>query len=314
MNNRLLHAASLSGSRRGPLVGSLLVLLLALAAPAGAQESFPTPEAAASALVDGVRAGDAARLDAIFGPGARELLASGDAQTDARRREMFLGLADGSVAIADGPEGEKIIALGRIGWRFPIPLAQKDGGWAFDLAAGRQEITDRTIGRNEYAAIAACADFVAAQAEYFGALHDDEPVQQYARRFISTPGRHDGLYWPPENAYDRSPLGARLAAAALEKAAGGTGPRAHEGYIYRILTAQGPNAPGGAYDYLVKGRLLAGFAMLAYPEHWQETGVMTFLCDQRGGVYERNLGPDTDKLAPRIDRFDPGPDWGVVDR
>ncbi|MCK0207413.1 DUF2950 domain-containing protein [Starkeya koreensis] len=295
-----------------PLLAALVGF--ALTSPTRAQESFPSPEAAASALVEGVRAGDAARLDALFGAGARDVLGSGDADIDARRRDMFLGLAAGSVNIADGPEGEKVVVLGRIGWRFPIPLAQKDGTWSFDLAAGRQEITDRTIGRNEYAAIAACADFVAAQNEYFGALHDDEPVQQYARRFISTPGRHDGLYWPPENANDRSPLGARLAAAAREKVARGTGPRAYEGYVYRILTAQGPNAPGGAYSYLVKGRLLAGFAMLAYPERWQETGVMTFLCDQRGGVFERNLGPDTAKLAPGIRRFDPGPDWSVVDR
>lgn len=306
MNHRRLLATLLFGAMiSGPLP---------MAVSASAQESFPTPEAAAAALVDGVRARDSARLDAIFGPGAREVLASGDAETDARRRDMFLGLADGAVAIADGPDGEKIVVLGRIGWRFPIPLAQKGSGWSFDLAAGREEITDRTIGRNELTAIAACVDFVAAQYEYFGALHDDEPVQQFARRFISTPGRHDGLYWPPANAYDRSPLGASLAAAALEKVAAGDKPRAYDGYVYRILTAQGPNAPGGAYDYLVKGRLLAGFAMLAYPERWQETGVMTFLCDQRGGVYERNLGPDTGKLAPKIDSFDPGPDWSLLDR
>ncbi|QFR34458.1 DUF2950 domain-containing protein [Ancylobacter sp. TS-1] len=306
MNHRTLLATL--------LIGAALAAPIPASISASAQEAFASPEAAAAALVEGVRAADEARLDALFGPGAREVLGTGDPQTDSRRREMFLSLADGRMDFADGMDGDKLLVLGKVGWRFPVPLRPKDGKWSFDLAAGRQEITDRVIGRHELTAIAACADFVAAQNEYFATLHDDEPVQQYARRFISTPGRHDGLYWPPEGPSDRSPLGDRIAAAALEKVTSGDKPRAYEGYIYRILTGQGPHAPGGAYSYMVKDRLLAGFAMLAYPERWQETGVMTFLCDQRGGVYERNLGPDTAKLAPRIKRFDPGPDWSLFDR
>lgn len=282
-----------------------------LAIPATAQEKFPSPEAAASALVEAARQPGPAALERVFGPGGRELLASGDEETDRFRREVFLNLAAGWVDVADGDDGHKVLVFGKVRWRFPIPLKETGGAWTFDLAAGRQEIIDRAVGRNELTAIGACADYVAAQNEYFASLHDDEPVRQYARRFISTPGRHDGLYWPPATPDDRSPLGERIAAAALQRDAGGK-PQPYEGYFYRILTRQGPNAPGGAYDYMVKGRLLGGFAMLAYPESWGKTGVMTFLCDQRGQVYEINLGPETAAVAAGMTAFDPGPDWKPV--
>ncbi|WP_029349272.1 DUF2950 domain-containing protein [Bosea sp. 117] len=291
-----------------PLAGALLLLT-----PAAAQETFPSPEAAAAALVEAARAPGQGALEKIFGPGGRELLASGDDDVDSFRREVFLNLAAGRIDVADGDNGGKVLVFGKVGWRFPIPLKQAGGSWTFDLVAGRQEITDRAIGRNEMTAIGACADYVAAQKEYFASLHDDEPVQQYARRFISTPDRHDGLYWPPAGPGDRSPLGERIAAAAAQRDATGK-PQPYEGYFYRILTRQGPNAPGGAYDYMIKGRLLGGFAMIASPERWGETGVMTFLCDQRGRVYEINLGPKTSTLAPEITAFDPGPDWKPVDQ
>ncbi|MCK0198719.1 DUF2950 domain-containing protein [Ancylobacter sp. 6x-1] len=290
----------------GLLAGSLLFGR----GPASAQEHFPSPEAAASALVEGARAGEGA-LDRIFGPKGRSLLSSGDSQTDAFRREVFLNLAAGWVDVVDGEGGEKVLVFGKIGWRFPIPLKQTEAGWSFDLVAGQQEIIDRAVGRNELTAIGVCADFVAAQHEYFGALHDDEPVAQYARRFMSQPGRHDGLYWPPQTPDDRSPLGEGLADAARE--AGERTSSAFNGYVYRILTRQGPHAPGGAYDYMVKGRLLAGFAMLAYPAKWGETGVMTFLCGQNGDVHEINLGPDTAHRVSGIDSFDPGAGWRPVE-
>ena len=298
---------------RKSLVPALLLgAVLAAAMPAAAQERFPTPEAAAAAIVEAARQPGTAALDRIFGPQAKDLLISGDEATDRKRLEDFLALAGKRSTVTDGIDGRKVLVFGTDGWRFPVPLAKQGDAWVFDLAAGKQEIADRAVGRNEVAAISACADYVAAQREYFNSLHDDQPVQQYAQRFISAPGLHDGLYWEPRAPGDRSPLGDRIAAAARESVGEAGEPRAYHGYIYRILTRQGADAPGGAYDYMVNGRLLAGFAMLAYPERWQETGVMTFLCDQRGQVYEINLGPRTAMHAKRIKSFDPGPGWEPV--
>lgn len=278
-------------------------------AQAVAQEVFPTPEAAGQALVDAASHPGQGLINRIFGPKGSDLLSSGDEQVDKQRMEDFLALAAKGSATADGAEGRKILTFGTDGWGFPIPLKPATGGWTFDLAAGQQAITDRTVGRNELSAIGACADYVAAQKEYFASLHDDDPVQQYARRILSTPGRHDGLWWASEGATDVSPLGDRIASDAVKGGSGPGKPGSYHGYIYRILTRQGPSARGGAYDYLVKGRLLAGFALVAYPETWGKTGVMTFLCDQYGQVYERNFGPGTSTLAAGISILNPHSDW-----
>ncbi|MCX5493403.1 DUF2950 domain-containing protein [Kaistia dalseonensis] len=298
---------------RTSLLGALIAAGLSLAAfPALAQQVFPTPEAASAALVEAAKAPGNHLLDKIFGPGGEDLLSSGDPAVDSDRLSAFLDLASRGMAVIDGKDGEKLLTYGQNQWSFPIPLKSGPSGWTFDLAAGRQAVTDREIGRNELLTIAACADYVAAQNEYFGSLHDDEPVQQYAQHFISTPGLHDGLFWEPETQADRSPLGDRIAAATVRTGEAEGAPRSYQGYFYRILTRQGPEAPGGAYDYMVNGRLLAGYALVAYPEKWGETGIMTFLCDQRGNVYERNLGPSTAKTAAAIRAFNPGPDWQVV--
>lgn len=283
---------------------------LAAASGASAQQVFATPDAASAALVDAAKHPGEGRLDAIFGPGGRDLLASGDPDLDRQHTEEFLGLAERASTVTDGEDGEKLLVYGDSGWVFPVPLKKGKDGWSFDVAAGRQEIIDRAVGRNEYMAIDACADYVAAQNEYFASLHDGQPVQQYAARFLSSPGTHDGLYWPPESQTDMSPLGNRIA-GEIDTGEDG-GPGIYHGYHYRILTRQGPDAPGGAYDYKVNGRLLAGFAMLAYPADWGTSGVMSFLCDQRGEVYQSNLGPDTGKLAERILSFNPGPGWTPV--
>lgn len=298
--------------RTSRVAGLVFGVLLMLPYAAAAQETFPTPDAATKALIEAAQNPGQGMLDRIFGTGGAALLSSGNADVDAKRIKDFLAAAAKGTSVTDGTDGSKVLVFGADGWRFPIPLKAKDGAWTFDLAAGKQEIVDRAIGRNELTAIGACADYVAAQKEYFASLHDDEPVQQYARRFISTPGLHDGLYWAPEAASDRSPLGDRIAAAALENAGPSDKPRAYNGYIYRILTRQGPDAPGGAYNYIVKGRLLAGFAMLAYPANWKETGVMTFLCDQRGQVHQANLGPETATIAANITSFNPGEGWEPV--
>lgn len=289
---------------------ALAALLAGAPLHAFAQQSFDTPDAAAKALVDAARNPEQGVLDRIFGPGGKDLLASGDPAVDRLRLADFLALAGRGSAVADGPGGQKLLAFGGQGWRFPIPLQKKDSGWTFDLVAGKQAMLNRRIGMNEFAAMGVCADYVAAQTEYRQSLHDDEPVAQYARRLLSSPGKHDGLYWPPATAADRSPLSDRIASSVDE---GGNGkPRSYRGYTFRILTAQGPNAPGGAYDYMVKGRLLAGFALIAAPLTWGETGIMTFLCDQQGRFWESNLGERTTALARQITRFDPGPGWAPV--
>jgi hypothetical protein len=297
---------------RTTILKALALTALLAGAPlhAFAQQSFDTPDAAAKALVDAARNPEQGMLDRIFGPGGKDLLASGDPAVDRLRLADFLALAGRGSAVADGPGGQKLLAFGGQGWRFPIPLQKKDSGWTFELAAGKQAMLNRRIGMNEFAAMGVCADYVAAQTEYRQSLHDDEPVAQYARRLLSSPGKHDGLYWPPATAADRSPLSDRIANSVDE---GGNGkPRSYRGYTFRILTAQGPDAPGGAYDYMVKGRLLAGFALIASPLSWGETGIMTFLCDQQGRVWESNLGERTTALARQITRFDPGPGWSPV--
>jgi hypothetical protein len=277
-----------------------------------AQRIFSSPQEAGDALVDAARNPKPGTLDEIFGKGAQQIFSSGDENVDRERIADFLALADNGRGVIEGQLGMTTLVFGTDGWSFPVPLREKNGKWTFDLAAGEQEIRNRAIGRNELTAIAACGDFVRAQREYYDGLHDDEPVQQYARRFISSVGRHDGLWWEPENPRDVSPLSDHIAAAAVEKAGAKDKPTPYYGYIYRILTKQGPAAPGGAYSYIVGGRMLAGFALVAYPERWGETGVMTFLCDQQGHVYQRNLGPGTMSEAPRIDAFDPNKGWGEV--
>ena len=293
---------------RAALVAGLLSFT---AGAAFAQQAFPTPEAAAAALVAAAKEPGSGKLDAIFGGEANALLSSGDAALDASHIADFLTLAARGQTVADGAAGEKLLVFGDAGWRFPIPLKPDGAGWTFDIAAGKQHVADLTIGENELVAIGACADFNAAQAEYFQSLHDDQPVQQFARKLVSSDGLHDGLYWPPASQSDRSPLGDRIAAAVVT-GAGPAAARSYHGYHFKILTRQGASAPGGAYDYLVKGRLLAGYAMLAWPATWGETGVMTFLCDQRGTVYQRNFGPETDRLAPTISVFNPWSAWSPV--
>lgn len=285
---------------------------LLISGPVAAQQVFATPEAASAALVEAAKAPDMGPLDTVFGADAKALLSSGDLDVDRRHIADFLGLAADATGVTDGKNGDKVLVFGAGSWPFPIPLKPVTGGWSFDSAAGRQQLTDQTIGENELVAIGACADYVAAQNEYFQSLHDDQPVQQFARKLLSTPGRHDGLFWEPEFQSDRSPLGDRIVAASIKTGAADGSPRSYHGYFYRILTRQGSSAPGGAYDYLVNGRLLAGFALIAYPEVWGETGIMTFLCDQRGNVFERNLGADTAAIAATIRSFNPGTAWDRV--
>jgi DUF2950 family protein len=287
-------------------------ILIAAAAPVLAQATYPTPEAAVKDLVDSAKAQTPGFGDRILGKDGATLLRSGDPDQDAENLKEFNEAAAALTAIDDGPNGEKILRVGKNGWTLPLPLVKTDAGWRFDVAKGREEMTDRRVGYNELSAIEACKAYVAAQDEYFRLDRDGNALREYARRFISTPGTHDGLYWPPEDQADISPLDgfvedANLAARTGEK------PEPYKGYYYRILTAQGPAAPGGAFSYVINGHMIAGYAMVAWPEKYGDSGVETFICGENGVVYQKDLGPNTGALGASMTQYNPDSSWKAVE-
>ncbi len=286
-----------------------LVLLAAL--PAAAQQTFPTPEAASKALVDAAKAGEPGFVERIFGAEGKDLLSSGVPEEDKDRLARFNAAAGESATLLPAGDAKRILRLGRRGFDFPIPIVKKVDSWTFDVAAGREELLNRTIGENELHAIEACRTYVEAQKEYFRLDRDDDRVQEYAQRILSTSGKRDGLYWPRGSQTDISPLEGRIAQSVLERRTEGTEP--YFGYNFRILKAQGPAAPGGAHSYVINGNMIAGFALLAWPADWGKSGVMSFTCNQSGAILQKNLGPRTAEAARGITRFDPDPSWAPVD-
>ena len=281
------------------------------AAPA-APTRFPSPEAAVAALVEAVRASDTATLLRVLGPDARALVASGDDVADRQSRERFVRAYDEAHRLAEVGPGRLVLTVGRDEWPMPIPLVQDAAGWWFDTSRGREEILNRRIGRNELNAVLVCLAYVDAQREYYVRDPDGDALLQYAQRFRSTPGKRDGLYWdaPPDEA--PSPLGALVARAEAEgyptkRPSGGRIP--YWGYYYRIVKAQGAHAPGGAYDYVVRGNMIGGFALVAYPAEYGASGVMTFIVSHDGVVYQKDLGPGTAATARGLTLFDPDPTW-----
>lgn len=296
---------------------ALVVMIASVAGAATApQETFPTPDAAAKALVDAAKAEDVAKLQAILGPGSEDIVDSGDEVADDNAREDFVGRAEQKLAIEKVDDTRAIVVLGDDDWPFPVPLVEADGTWHFDAPAGVQEILNRRIGRNELYTIAVCQEYVTAQRAWskLGVAAGEAP--HYAARLAAKPGTHDGLYWPkmlpgePE-----SPLGELVARGEEEGYAkpkqegGGT----FHGYKYRILTAQGPHAPGGAKDWLHDGALVGGFGLIAYPAEYGVTGVMTFIVNQQGVVYEKDLGDDTATIAEKMKVYDPDSTWDKVE-
>jgi hypothetical protein len=282
--------------------------LAACAAPRTA--TFATPEEALQRLLDAAEDSDAA--DELLGPGGFELLRSGDDVADRQDFEAVVELARERVAFEDVDADLKLALLGDEAWELPIPLVREDGTWSFDVEAGREEILNRRVGRNELSTIESLRALVEAQREF--AAHSDGGLPgPYAARVLSTPGQHDGLYWPTAEGEPESPLGPFIAEAFAEGYRSGA-PVPYHGYFYRLLTAQGPHAPGGSMSYLDdEGRLASGFAVLAWPATWGNSGVMTFSVDRRGIVFERDLGPDTSSAVTRIESFDPDPSWDPVD-
>lgn len=282
------------------------------AAKAPAQKQYATPEEAVTALVDAVRAEDANRLLSVIGPKSKSWLFSGDKVADKAAWKKFLAAYDVKNNLTKEGDAKAVLGVGDDNWTFPAPLIRKADQWAFDADAGREEIINRRVGRNELDTMQTLLAIVDAQREY--ALHDADGngLADYAARFASTPGKKDGLYWPTKEGEPPSPLGPLVAKAVREgyggKAAAGK-PRPYHGYIYRILTAQGKDAPGGAYSYLLHGKLFGGFAVLAYPATYGASGVKSFMVNHEGVVYESDLGPKTATQAAKIKQFNPGPGW-----
>jgi hypothetical protein len=250
-------------------------------------------------------------LDKILGPGGRDILHSGDAQADKNALAKFVTAYDAGHKLSQDSPTKSTLSVGADDWPMPVPLVKQGDGWHFDTAAGREELLARRIGRNELTTIDACKAFVDAQRDYASTDRGDGIID-YAQRFVSSPGKKDGLYWPTKAGEPDSPLGPLFvqAQAAGYKAAGVPGkPQPYNGYYFRIMDGQGPAAKGGAYSYLAHGKLMGGFALIATPATYGVSGVMTFMVNQDGDVFQKDLGPDTAKAAAAIKTFDPGPGW-----
>jgi hypothetical protein len=276
--------------------------------PAG-QKSFTSADDAVSALVDAVRRSDRAELASILGPGSEDLLSSGDAVADSTALASFLARYDAKHELVEGSPDNLVLQVGDDDWPFPIPIVRREGKWILDGAAGADEIVKRRIGGNELHTIDVMHGFVEAQEEYASASHDGVPAGTYARAVRSTPGKQDGLYWEAVNG-KQSPAGPLLADATAEgyEGAAARGEPYH-GYRFKPLTAQGDDAAGGARDYMVNGALTGGFGLVAWPATYGGSGVMTFVVNQDGVVWQKDLGDQTESVAAVMTVFDPDSTW-----
>jgi hypothetical protein len=288
----------------------LTATVLAMASVANAQQSFKTAEEAASALVSAAKAGDRKAMLTVLGPEGADIVSAGDSVADASARNRVIESYDAKHQLVMEGTDKAVLIIGREDWPFPIPLVRKDNAWRFDTAAGRDEILYRRIGRNELSAIQACLAYVDAQQEYAERGVGGSGV--YAQRIVSRPGRKDGLYWPAQSSDDESPLGEFAASAAAEGYRAGQQRAPYHGYYYKILTRQGPNASGGALDYIVRGRMIGGFGLVAYPAEYRNSGVMTFVVNHQGNVFEKDLGPNTARIAAGMTAFNPDNTWRPV--
>ena len=305
-------------------IAAMLLLMAAFAtgtlaaSSAPAQRTFASPDEARQALVNAVQAKDHDALRAIFGPVASEL-EPGDPVEQATEFEHFARhVAEGVELVKEG-DAKATLLIGTKKWPFPVPVVKKGETWLFDTEAGREEILNRRIGRNELLTIKTCRAYVEAQREYYAMPEPDgAQIPKYAQRMISTPGRRDGLYWPTPAGAKESPLGPLVAKAKEEgymqqRKPGEKGPRPFHGYYFRILKQQGPSAPGGKFRYVINGNMVAGYALVAYPARWGVSGVMTFIVNQRGRVYQKNLGPKTAEIARRMKAYNPNLTWKLTE-
>ena len=282
---------------------------------AQAARQFATPEEAVKTLVNAVKSGNVADVVAILGAESRELIESSDPATARQHRQVFIVAVGERWHLEDAAPNRKTLVIGNEDWPFPVPLVKEESGWRFDTAAGKEEVIARRIGRNELAVIGTVRAYVTAQRRYAEQAHDGNPAGIHATKFASDPGKENGLYWPAKTGQKRSPLGDLVAQAAADGRAVGGGrsqPSPFHGYYFKILTAQGSAAQGGAKQYMVKGLMSGGFAVVAWPAQYDVTGVMTFVTNHDGFVYEKDLGPGTDAAARTMTAYNPDASWRQV--
>ena len=297
--------------RVSPVCAMALLASVLLASPSPAQQSYPSPEDAAAALAAAVKTGTTSAMLKVLGYAGRDIVESGDDVADAEARARFVSGYEAKHSIRTEGNTKAILVLGTDDFPFPVPLVNQNAGWKFDPVAGRREILYRRIGRNELDAIQTSLAFVDAQNEYAGKDRGNG-AGVYAQRIQSTPGRKDGLFWRDDS--DPSPLGELAAKASAEGyKTGGDQPAPYHGYYFRILRGQGADAPGGALDYVVKGKMIGGFGLIAYPAEYGNSGVMTFVVNHAGTVFEKDLGPRTESIARRVSVFDPDQTWKKAD-
>jgi len=301
------------------------------AASASVQATFASPAEAVQALVAAAKDKDRIALAKLFGPEYDQLL-SGDEAEDNKDLAEFADAVQESAQLQKVNENKYTITVGKDNWPTPVPLVQKDGKWLFDTKAGLEEVINRRVGENELSAIATCRAYAVAQWEYYTEGDwDHDSVAEYAQKLSSTPGKHDGLYWETVEGENPSPLGKLIAGASaeghpssqvspgaaekggLEKVQTPFDHAPYHGYYFKILTRQGPHAPGGKYSYIINGNMIAGYALVAYPDKWGSSGVMSFIINQQGRVYQKNLGPNTARLASAMTEYDPDPTWKLVE-
>lgn len=278
------------------------------------QKKFTTADEAVKAFISALRADNEKDLAAIFGPSAEGLISSGDAVSDRQRRERFLKAYDEKNSLVAEGKG-MVLNVGQDGWPFPIPIVKKGNSWMFDTEQGKQEVLNRRIGENELNTIQTLLAIVDAQREYAMNDWDGDGLSEYAQQFWSDPGKKNGLFWETKEGEAPSPLGplvVDVVGKGYQKKQPGEKPSPYQGYFYKLLTAQGKNTPGGAYDYVVKGKMIGGFAAVAYPARYGNSGVMTFIVNHDGIVYQKDLGKDEEKKAREMKKFDPDKTWVKV--
>ncbi len=319
MKTTIISTGAARFVRRSLACGMIILAALSLSFAAGVTPSnigktFTSPESAAQALATAAKAKDRTALREVLGPASEELEMSDKVQADEELTE-FASAYDKSHRIVRESNTNATLEVGANQWPLPIPLVEKNGQWYFDTEAGKDEVINRRIGRDELEALQSVRAYADAQREYAGHDHDGSQVLKYAQKIVSTPGKKDGLYWPSEQDGSESPLGPMVAEAQgegyLTKTSNSeqSGPRPFHGYYFKILKRQGQNAPGGKYDYVINGNMIGGFALVAWPADYGDSGVMTFMINQQGRVYQKDLGPSTDSIAKKMDAYDPDSSW-----
>jgi len=280
------------------------------------QKVFSSPEEALKALVEAAKTGDRAALDQLFGPAAKSLHSSDEVQAATEFKEFTNHVVEKTSLVKEN-DSKVIIYLGNENWPFPIPLVKKNDQWFFDTEAGKEEILNRRIGEDELTAILVCRTYVKAQREYALKDWNGDGILAYAQKLRSDPGKKNGLFWRHAPGEAASPLGELVAQARIEgykksKSLFKEQPTPFHGYYFKILTKQGEHAPGGKYDYIINGNMVGGFGLVAFPSMWGESGVMTFLVNQQGKVFQKNMGQDTLKIAQEMQSYDPDETWTPI--